>query len=112
MPAPKDTLGLAAVDNLISKVLLPDLVGRGNVPKSELDLLHFPARLGCIGLPCLSAMAPFELSELQTMTNIQVEEICQQNTSHAIPKLKVVHKEAVEMRNLWKSKHRKLKQAA
>ena len=68
VPAPKDAL--AAVDNLISEVLLPALVGRDNLPTPELGLLQLPARLGGIGLPCLSAMAPTELSASQAMTNI------------------------------------------
>ena len=100
VPAPKDAL--AAVDNLISEVLLSALVGRDNLPTPELGLLQLPARLGAIGLPCLSAMAPTELSASQAMTNIQVEEICRQNIPHATPELKVVH-EAMKMRNAWKS---------
>ena len=46
------------------------------------------------------------------MTNIQAEEICQQNIPHATPELKVVHKKAVKMRNVWKSKCCKLERAA
>ena len=57
-------------------------------------------------------MASIELSASQAMTNIQVEETCQQSIPQAILRLKVVHKEAVKMRNVWKSKRRKLERAA
>ena len=98
---------LCSLDDLMVQLLLPAMMGRARFSEEDIALLRLPARLGGIGLPHFSAMAPNEFSTSRAVTKGQVVEIVMQNACHDIPTFEVIHKKAIREKNAMKHCRRK-----
>ena len=104
---PVDEGVLLPIDESLTDVFLPVLLGRGKLSENAMALLKLPARLGGIGLPCLSTMAENELAASRAMTKGQIEELLHQNVNHVLPSVETLHRAAVKARNATKDRRRK-----
>ena len=95
---PKAGAALQPLDVLLQKSLLPTMTDHSDFSEDEITLLKLPARLGGVGLPCLSEIGLKEYDASLKVTAQQVKEIVLQNVDHDIPSFERLFRSAVRAR--------------
>ena len=89
------------IDQYLEDDFLPAMSNHKRFSADLLALLRLPARLGGIGLPCLSQSANFEHNASIAMTESQVSELINQNCPHQTVSVQEMHRSATIARSSY-----------
>lgn len=88
---------------MVNKVI-PALTGRDGLDEHHLNLLRLPARLGGMGIPCFTRIAPFEFKASKEVTRLQVDAIVNMTQQTKSPR--EVHADAISAQHAIRVRRR------